>query len=109
MIMSYSLDNVRFGTKTIGGSTPEDVMQALLAALEFGDDAGYAALYSAERDAVAVADGDTVSLYVGGGTVVRISRVARDLIAAAAAEPPARYEYEDGDMLAVIDLTRRPA
>ncbi len=50
-IMETNISSVRFGTKTIGGCTPEDVMQALLAALEFGDDAGYAALYSAERDA----------------------------------------------------------
>lgn len=88
--------------------TGEDVMQALVAALTFGEDAGLAAL--ASYDSAPRNDPDVigcVSFYVGGGSVVELSPRARDLLADAYDEAHVRaMAFPLGRGLERYDLTR---
>lgn len=87
----------------------EDAVQAVIAALGFNQDAGFAALsgyQDDEREGIREAGDSRTTIFPGGGVSVRVTVGARNLLALAQTEFPIRmFPSKKYDRLTSYDLT----
>ncbi len=86
----------------------EFALQAVIAARDFGPDAGLAALAAYqddEREHVCVAKGTRTSIYPGAGNTVRLAAAARNLLALAETEASTRMDVTEYTAATIYDLT----